>query len=396
MMIVLLFIIKKYTKVLKNKYNLYIYNMSGDNRRPCNCGNPTNTIGDQVIPGTTIGRTTMGRDYRLINGVSIIHEGYNGSSRACPQINEREQLIEDILESLSTTSILPSASSSTTQLLTDLREIDNNNNRLLNTSRTSRLQRTGHLESSIMGTEPSMSIINSDNINPQKNGIDSIIKSITIRGESNSVGVISDWNANTWQNNNINIKNGHWLSTETPYVFNFGKFDQFGRTISVKDIKNKEGNITWAITADGEIIKQSITLTIQYITDYYNNKNIKSVAEVDLIDIGNTSSSFCTNLSCKKTIKENKFTSNIVTVQYDISWNPILETITDKSVNLKQLIVRLSNYKDKSSADKLAKIMEEINQSINNTKLSVYIRYGPDKDELCGIGSLLAINVINN
>jgi len=101
-------------------------------------------------------------------------------------------------------------------------------------------------------------------------------------------------------------------------------------------------------------------------------------------------------LSCKKTIKENKFTSNIVTVQYDISWNPILETITDKSVNLKQLIVRLSNYKDKSSADKLAKIMEEINQSINNTKLSVYIRYGPDKDELCGIGSLLSINVINN
>ena len=77
-------------------------------------------------------------------------------------------------------------------------------------------------------------------------------------------------------------------------------------------------------------------------------------------------------------------------------WNPILETITDKSVNLKQLIVRLSNYKDKSSADKLSRIMEEINQSINNTKLSLYIRYGPDKDKLSGIGSLLAINIQNN
>ena len=40
--------------------------------------------------------------------------------------------------------------------------------------------------------------------------------------------------------------------------------------------------------------------------------------------------------------------------------------------------------------------MEEINQSINNTKLSLYIRYGPDKDKLSGIGSLLAINIQNN
>ncbi len=357
--------------------------MSEDTRRPCNCGNPTNTIGNPIIPGTVIGRTVLGDDFRYINGELIIHTGYKGGRASQRQ---SEGIDERLLRGFTSTRQLPT--SSTRDLLTELREIDSYNSELLTSSRQ---------DGSSTGIQFSYptDTVNYDNINPKSNSDDSIIKSITINGESNSVGIIPDWDANKWQNNNINVPNGSWLSPETPYVFNFGKFDQFGRTISVKDIKNKDGKIIWAITIDGEIINQSIKLTIDYIIDYYGG-GMKSIAELDLIDIGNTIASFSTNLSCKKTIKDNKNKSNVVTVQYDISWNPILETMTDKSVDLKQLIIRLSNYKDKSSADKLSRIMEEINQSINNTKLSLYIRYGPDKDKLSGIGSLLAINIQNN
>ena len=335
-----------------------------DTRIPCKCGNPTGIIGEPTIPGTQFGRLSMNNDFRYINGELIRHLGYDGRDRA----GLRSQLPSNISE-------IPSLS--TQELISELNEIEEINNSLPRYS----VRDTGSLRglTGYMGTSTSNRgpvLIDRSKINPKNNGDNSIIKKITISGESNCVGYRPDWNANSWQNDNIELTNGRWLSTETPYIFNFGKFDQFGRTISVEDItENKNGEITWAITVDGVRIRQHITLIIEYTTNFYGNK-MKSIAELDLIDIGDSFGAFAIDLSCKKTLKDNNNKSNIVMVQYDISWSPVLQTITDPDENLKQQIKRLSNFGDELSKAKLETIMENINEGINDTKLGLLIRYG--------------------
>ena len=79
--------------------------MSEDTRRPCNCGNPTNTIGNPIIPGTVIGRTVLGDDFRYINedGEFIDVDGHRIDKDGLPVVefspfldDEGNPIVDDI------------------------------------------------------------------------------------------------------------------------------------------------------------------------------------------------------------------------------------------------------------------------------------------------------------
>lgn len=320
-----------------------------DRRRRCNCANPTVFEGESTFQSS---RVVMSPDFR--NGE--IHRGYPNGTR-CNELNILKEIdeIEQIRESTC-------------------------------------IDRRVTLPKNILDNSNTIS----DN---------SIIKQITIKGSGNIIECKDIWSAKEWQLTNTTVKD-NWLSTDTPYIYNFGPLNQL-EEITVKELNNNNnGKIIWGIVTKNNInlrVKLSVKIDIVYITDYYmNNYNIdkKSIADIELIDIGSSTSAFYTNLKTQKTVQSNYNNNcNLEKVTYDISWEPTLETITSPDNDLGKLIDRLSkrskSANNTESRRKLQEILSIVNNAINNTKLSIYIRYGIDEQKLSIMGSLINIDIIN-
>lgn len=249
-----------------------------------------------------------------------------------------------------------------------------------------------------------INVINNTDINSPINICDnisdnSIIKNISIYGYSN-IFCEKSWNAKEWQKENTSITD-NWLPYNMPYIYNFGSLNQLPN-ISVKPLNNNNnGKIIWGIYNNNDRIKLSIRIDITYDSDYYINNysiNKKSIADIEIIDVGSSTSSLYTNLKTEKSV-DNMYNTNIKKIIYKISWEPTLETITNSNDDLNEIIEVLKNRsKSKNNNDsriKLKKILDNINNYISNTKLSIFIRYGIDDKKLNIMGSLISIDIIN-
>ena len=338
--------------------------MSEDTRRPCNCGTRSQVIGDQFISGDPNGRVVMGNDFRFIDDELIIHRGYDGA-RACKTSK---------------------VSVETQKLLAEIERIEEIN----------RTECLGNRRASRRSVDE-LTMITPSNIIPKNNAKDSIIQSITIRGESSVIGVQSLWDANSWQNDNPNVPNGKWLPTTMPYIYNFGSLGQFGESINVDVLFNDNNwKIIWAIVDSmGKRVKNKIVLNLEYKIDYYKdiNSDFNSEAGIELIDIGDTLAGFYTKLKTSKTVSKK---NNKVDIEYTIEWYPTVQTTTAPNIDLSRTIANLSSRRDVSSQERLNEILSVVSQSIDNTKLTIFIKYGSSLKKFNSIGSLLAININNN
>jgi hypothetical protein len=342
-----------------------------DRRRPCNCGPRTQVLGESIVAGEQIGRTVMGNDFRFIDGDLIIHRGYDGKSRS---------------------SCYDNVPNETRKLLAEIERIE----QIQSEGCNSGIRRRASGIKEIKADNSDFSISKSSYIIPKDNAIDSIIQNITIRGESSVIGMKPIWDANSWQNNNPTVPNGIWLPTTMPYIYNFGSLGQFGDSINVDVLYNdKNGTIVWGIVdKDGNRVKNKVVLNLDYKTDFYKVKNdFRSEAEIELIDIGNSLAGFYTKLKTNKNVYKNE---NKVNLEYTIEWYPTVQTKTDPSIDLSNTIKILSGRCDIKSRDKLNEILSIVSEAIDNTKLTIFIKYGSSLKKFNSIGSLLAIDIINN